>query len=227
MRSFLVALALGAVSGLVARAGDLRNFEDAALHAGQFVDEHEGWAVGDEGVVWHAVDGGQTWERQPTGLRASLRSVQFLNPYTGWIAGRQELPHGQGSAGVLLFTRDGGLKWQRIGTNFFPGLQRVQFIDNQVGFVVGEGTEESSTGIFRTSDSGRTWQALPGPRFPAWLAADFKDAQTGALVGSWSRLAVLRNGTLAAADVDDLGGRAVHAIQVVGNRAVAVGQGGL
>src|SRR5437870_1897917 len=166
MRSCLVALALCAVSGLVAHAGDLRNFEDAALHAVQFVDENEGWAVGDEGVVWHTVDGGQTWERQPTGLRASLRSVHFLNPYTGWIAGRQELPHGQGSAGVLLFTRDGGLKWQRIGTNFFPGLQRVQFIDNQVGFVVGEGTEQFATGIFCTADSGRTWQALPGQRCP-------------------------------------------------------------
>lgn len=227
MRSCLVALAVGAVSGLTAQAGELRHFEDAALHAVQFVDANEGWTVGDEGVVWHTVDGGQTWERQPTGLRASLCSVQFLNPYTGWIAGRQELPHGQGSVGVLLFTHDGGLKWQRIGTNFFPGLQRVHFVDNKVGFVVGEGTEQCPTGIFRTLDSGRTWQAVPGPRFPTWLAADFQDARTGVLVGSWSRLAVLRDGALAAADVDVLGGRAVRAVQVKGSRAVAVGQGGL
>jgi photosystem II stability/assembly factor-like uncharacterized protein len=227
MRSLLFALALGTVFGAVARAGELRNFEDAALHAVQFVDEHEGWAVGDEGVVWHTIDSGQTWERQPTGLRASLRSVQFLNPYTGWIAGREELPHGQGSAGVLLFTRDGGLKWQRIGSNFFPGLQYVHFVDNKVGFVVGEGTEQLPTGIFRTLDSGQTWQAVPGPRCSTWLAADFTDAQTGALVGAWSRLHVLRNGVLSPADVDVAGGRAVRGVQVVGSRAVAVGQGGL
>jgi len=69
--------------------------------------------VGDDGVVWHSIDAGNNWERQPTGVRASLRSVHFLNPYTGWIAGREELPHNGGSSGVLLFTVDGGLKWQK------------------------------------------------------------------------------------------------------------------
>ena len=67
----------------------------------------------------------------------------------------------------------------------------------------------------------------PGLRYPGWLAADFQDTRTGVLVGSWSRLAVLRNGTLAAADVDVLAGRAVQGVQVTGQRAVAVGQGGL
>src|SRR5258708_6838008 len=121
MRPCLLALVLGVVFGAAARAADLRNFDDAALHAVQFVDAKEGWSVGDEGVVWHTIDGGQNWERQPTGVRASLRSVHFLNPFTGWIAGREELPHGQGSAGVLLYTRDGGLKWQRVGMNALPG----------------------------------------------------------------------------------------------------------
>src|ERR671937_243246 len=119
MRFFLVAGVLTAASGLAARAADLRNFEDAALHAVQFVDDKEGWAVGDEGVIWHTIDGGQCWERQPTGTRGSLRSIHFLNPYTGWVAGREELAYGQGSVGILLFTRDGGLKWQRIGTHCF------------------------------------------------------------------------------------------------------------
>src|ERR1700752_809056 len=129
MRRFLLALA---VSGLLVSSvsgADLRNFDDAALHAVQFVDDNEGWAVGDNGVVWHSIDGGQNWERQPTGVRASLRSVHFLSPYVGWIAGREELPHGQASVGVLLFTRDGGLKWQRLATNVFPGLNRVRFVD--------------------------------------------------------------------------------------------------
>jgi photosystem II stability/assembly factor-like uncharacterized protein len=226
MRSILAVIAV-AVGALSVWGGDLRNFEDAALHALQFVDEREGWAVGDEGVVWHTVDGGQSWERQPTGLRASLRSVHFLNPYTGWVAGREELPNGRGSAGVLLLTRDGGLKWQRVGSNFFPGLEHVHFVDPKVGFVVGDGTEQFPTGIFRTTDSGHRWEALPGPRCPGWLAADFQDAENGALVGPWSRLAVLRNGRLSTADVDVLGGRAVRGIQVIGKRAVAVGQGGL
>src|SRR5438445_10824879 len=158
MRPFLSAVCLTLILDLPGHAAELRNFDDAALHSIQFVDENEGWAVGDDGVVWHTIDRGQNWERQPTGVRASLRSVHFLNPCTGWIAGREELPHGQGSAGVLLFTRDGGLKWQRVGSNYFPGLQRVQFLNNRLGFAVGDGSEQFPTGIFRTTDSGRSWQ---------------------------------------------------------------------
>src|SRR5262245_27182121 len=33
-------------------------FADAGLHAVQFVDHSEGWAVGDDGVIWHSMDGG-------------------------------------------------------------------------------------------------------------------------------------------------------------------------
>ncbi|HEV3445057.1 MAG TPA: YCF48-related protein [Gemmataceae bacterium] len=228
MRPFTAALAVSLVLSLTADAANLRNFDDAALHAVQFVDENEGWAVGDDGVVWHSIDGGQNWERQPTGTRASLRSVHFLSPYLGWIAGREELPHGQASVGVLLFTRDGGLKWQRLATNVFPGLNRVRFVDAKIGFLAGDSSDQFPTGIFRTLDGGRTWQPVPGPRCTTWLAADFQSAQDGALAGAWTRLGLLRNGEFGKADMEDiLGGRAIRDLQVVGKRAVAVGQGAL
>ena len=72
----VLALALAAAAALPApaTAGDLRHFDDAALHAVQFVDANEGWAVGDDGAVWHSIDGGGNWERQPTGVRGSLRA---------------------------------------------------------------------------------------------------------------------------------------------------------
>src|SRR5436190_24044288 len=101
MRTSLALLLVGALTPL-AKAGDMRFFNDAALHAVQFMDDGlEGWAVGDEGVIWHSTDGGKHWDRQPSGTRASLRCVHFLNPAIGWVAGREELPLGQGSAGVL------------------------------------------------------------------------------------------------------------------------------
>jgi photosystem II stability/assembly factor-like uncharacterized protein len=228
MRPILTAFLASVLCATVARGGDLRNFDDAALHAVQFVDEREGWAVGDDGVVWHSIDGGQDWERQPTGVRASLRSVHFLTPFTGWIAGREELPHGQGSVGVLLFTRDGGLNWQRANMNTLPGLNRVHFLNGDAGFAVGDGSEQFPSGIFRTTDGGRTWRPLPGPRTTTWLAAGFQDAQTGTLAGAWSRLGVLRQDLVHKADMEDtLGGRAIRDLQLVGSRAVAVGQGGL
>jgi photosystem II stability/assembly factor-like uncharacterized protein len=227
MRPVLLALLVGAALALPARAGNLSNFDDAALNAVQFVDREEGWAVGDEGVVLHTIDGGRTWERQPTGERGSLRALHFLTPYTGWVVGREELPHGAGSTGILLFTQDGGLKWRRAARYTLPGLNQARFLDDKIGYVVGDGTEQFPTGVFVTNDSGRSWQPVPGPRCPGWLAVDFRDGQTGALAGAWSRLASFRQGNLAAADVDILGGRNLRGLKLVGDRAVAVGQGGL
>jgi photosystem II stability/assembly factor-like uncharacterized protein/LmbE family N-acetylglucosaminyl deacetylase len=211
-----------------AAAGDLRNFEDAALRAIQFIDDQEGWAVGDEGVVWHTVNGGAAWERQPTGTRASLRDLHFLNPYTGWIAGREELPHGRGSAGVLLRTSDGGLTWSQEAIGSLPGLNRVRFVGPRAGFVVGDGSDQYPGGVFCTADAGRSWQPIAAPRSTSWLGADFQDSETGVLAGAWGRIALLRGGSLHRPDMEnDLGPRALCGLQVVGKRALAVGQGGL
>ncbi len=121
VRISLAALLAALLFTPLALGVELRNFNDAALRAVQFIDAREGWAAGDDGVVWHSIDGGKEWERQSTGVRASLRSIHFLNAYVGWIAGREELPGGQ-SAGVLLFTNNGGLKWQRALAGSVPGL---------------------------------------------------------------------------------------------------------
>ncbi len=211
-----------------AHAADLRFFDDATLRAVHFFDAKEGWAVGDEGAIWHTIDGGENWDRQKTGLRASLRSVVFLSPHVGWVAGRDELPHGRGSVGVLLFTRDGGETWQRLLTNALPGLNQVKFLDAKAGFVFGDGSEQFATGVFRTGDGGRTWEPVPGPRAPSWFAGDFQDAKTGVLAGAWGHLATLRNDALTIPDdVDPLGGRTLRGLALLPKRAVAVGQGGL
>jgi photosystem II stability/assembly factor-like uncharacterized protein len=209
------------------RGADHRHFEDAPLHAVQFVGDKEGWAVGDDGVILHSIDGGETWERQPTGLRASLRSVYFLNPFTGWVIGREELPFRKGSSGVILLTRDGGVTWERRSQNTLPGLEKIQFLDARIGFIVGDGSDEYPTGIFRTNDGGASWNPIGGPRRPLWLSADFTSAGSGALVGAWGRLEVMRQDRLTPSEIDALGGRMVRSVKVTGDRAVAVGDGGL
>src|SRR5438477_8313483 len=156
VRIQLACAVLCAVGGF-ARATDVRPLEDAPLHAVQFVDKHEGWAAGADGVVWHTIDGGKHWERQPTGTRAALRAVHFLNPYTGWAVGREELPHAGGSAGVILFTEDGGLRWTRLPGPPLPGLNCVRFFDEQTGLVAGDGTDLYPAGLFATRDGGRSW----------------------------------------------------------------------
>src|SRR5205085_8344158 len=85
MRPCLLALAAGAALALPVRAADTRYHDDAALRAVQFIDAEVGWAVGDEGVIWKTINGGKTWERQPSGTRASLRSLHALTHLVAWV----------------------------------------------------------------------------------------------------------------------------------------------
>ena len=60
------------------RAADLRFPEDAALRAVHFVDGREGWAVGDEGTIWHTIDAGQTTpstQPQVTGVDFGIATI--------------------------------------------------------------------------------------------------------------------------------------------------------
>ncbi len=226
----LPGLLLLAVLAAPATAGEPRHFEDAALNAVQFVDRNEGWAVGDEGVVWHTIDGGRTWERQATGIHGSLRALHFLNPYSGWIAGREELPGG-GSAGVLLTTQDGGLEWRRVQAGALPGLHWVHFLDAKLGYLAGDGTEAAPSGVHVTLDGGLTWKPVPGPRGASWMGGACAVDKGGnckvALAGAWNRMATVRPERINTENVDQLGGRALCGMHFFGERGVAVGQGGL
>jgi photosystem II stability/assembly factor-like uncharacterized protein len=152
--------------------------------------------------------------------------MHFLTPYSGWAVGRVELPGG-GSAGVVLGTSDGGLKWTRLSTNSVPGLNTVKFFGERLGVAAGEGSDAFPSGMFATLDGGRNWRPVPGTRTPCWLTGDFSDPETGVLAGAWNRLAPVRDGAMGVADVDSLAGRNVNALKLNGDRAVAVGQGGL
>ncbi|MFO0925916.1 MAG: YCF48-related protein [Gemmataceae bacterium] len=227
MRPFLYPVVAALALTTTLPAGEFRPFDDAAIRGVHFVDDREGWAVGDEGVIWHTIDGGKDWERQASGVRASLRSVHFHTPYNGvgWVAGRQELPGG-GSTGVVLYTRDGGVEWRRILVHSLPGMHLIRFVDGKTGYLAGDGSEQFPSGVFATTDSGRTWAPVPGPRSPSWRGGDFS-AEGGALGGAWNRLATVRRGQVFTVDMDSLGGRMIGGLQLRGDDAVAVGQGGL
>src|SRR5262249_9741172 len=158
-------------------ASDIYHVEDATLRSVFFIDNKEGWVVGDEGMILHTIDGGATWQRQRAPLRSaqrvSLRSVHFLSQFVGWVVGREELPHGMGSVGVILFTSDGGLEWKQQLANTLPGLNLVRFADVKTGYFLGDGSAQFPTGVFRTTDAGKSWEPVAGPRATSWLAGDF------------------------------------------------------
>lgn len=202
-------------------------YSDAGLHAIQFIDKDEGWAVGDDGVIWHSMNGGKAWERQKSGTRASLRSVHFQTPYSGWAVGRLDTPAAGPSIGVMLKTSDGGFHWEEVGTNVLPGLHFVKFLDEKTGFVCGDGSDSFPSGMFSTVDGGRTWKVVSGPRVPGWRAADFNASGLhGILAGAWGKLGALTANGYRDAELDPLSGRTVHGVKL-GKSSFAVGDGGL
>ena len=207
-------------------------FGDAGIHAIQFIDQSEGWAVGDDGAIWHSIDGGKKWERQKTGTRASLRGVHFLTPYTGWAVGRNEIATGGGSVGVMLKTTDGGIQWDEVGVNVLPGLQSVRFFDEKNGFLCGDGSAAFPSGMFTTTDGGRAWMPTGGVKLPSCRGSDFfPGTKIGVVAGAWSRLGTMAfDGTYREADFDPLDGRTLHAVSTGTNAktpvSFAVGDGG-
>jgi photosystem II stability/assembly factor-like uncharacterized protein len=80
-------------------------YEDMQFTAVRFVDERNGFAVGEFGMVMATTDGGDTWEqRPPIPNEFYPMGVDFLDENTGWAGGLD---------GVIWHTTDGGESWQR------------------------------------------------------------------------------------------------------------------
>lgn len=113
------------------------------LTAVQFVDEHNGWAVGHAGVVLHSEDGGEHWTLQLEGQRAA--------------ALEQQAAEASGDASRVTAAQ------RLVADGADKPLLALSFADAQHGLVVG------AYGLaLETADGGRTWQSgmgrLPNPR---------------------------------------------------------------
>jgi len=207
-------------------AAPMRYLDDAPLRAVQFIDANEGWAVGDDGVILHTIDAGKRWERQPSGVGASLQAVHFVTPYIGWVVGREQIS-ATISIGIVLATADGGITWSRLAANTLPGLHVVRFFDDKNGICAGDGTALYPTGVFVTDDGGSRWRPIAGPRQAGWRAGDFRNPQSGALAGAWSSLGVLNRSVAGTSENAAFGGRSIQSVKLVADGAIAVGHGGL
>ena len=177
-----------------AATADAQSPPPTSLRAVRFADAREGWAAGDHGLIVHTIDGGRTWERQPTGSRASLTGLAFPSPYVGYAVGRAELPTG-GSSGTVLRTDDAGVTWHECNGTGLPGLNCVQFFDETRGFAAGDSTASYPASVYFTNDAGRTWHPVPGLRVGSVNAMTCPDATTGIFASDRGPL-MLRNGRL-------------------------------
>lgn len=99
--------------GVVIWSDDGNSYSQAAVPVSSditaltFVDENNGWAVGDDGVILATGDGGKTWalQRQAFGGDDRLFSVMFSSRSEGLAVG---------AFGLALRTGDGGRNWSAL-----------------------------------------------------------------------------------------------------------------
>jgi len=122
-----------------------------------FINETNGWIVGDWGTILHTVDGGTEWHLSHIGPFPSLYSICFNNDKKGWAVGQN---------GFSLETDDGGGIWKNVVIEGKNSLYRIR-IANGYGVIVGDqGT------LYNTNNGGQTWDRFETglrPPYP-WLA---------------------------------------------------------
>ncbi len=156
---------------------------DATLRDVCFVDDRQGWVVGDRGVVLRTDDGGKQWHRQSVPVGCSLLAVHFIDAKRGWIVGGDAAPLTHRTRGVVLRTLNGGIDWRQVSTPALPRLTQVEFFDAAHGIATGYGGAFYPSGLFASKDGGKSWQPIASGERTTWLAADFVDAENGAMAG--------------------------------------------
>lgn len=139
-----------------------------------FVDDLNGWAVGDRGLIKNTTDGGKTWKTRVSPTNKSISKSFFIDAHTGWIVGAQ---------GLLFKTSDGGTTWNDlsiVGSMSF--VRDIYFMDKNKGWIVHENE------VYKSNDGGATWESLDLPNSSDndryFLQIVFRDKKTGWLVHS-------------------------------------------
>jgi photosystem II stability/assembly factor-like uncharacterized protein len=105
----LLAATLIGIGAPAADAGEAMSLREVrqGLFGTCFVNEREGWMVGELGRIFHTTDGGTTWERQSVETKRPLLAVSCLDGRTAWTAGKE---------GIVYGTKDGGATWTAANT---------------------------------------------------------------------------------------------------------------
>jgi photosystem II stability/assembly factor-like uncharacterized protein len=172
------ALLLGAASSLQAQWVTAHRDEARAdLNVIFFVDDKNGWVIGDRGLLRATHDGGGKWFTQDAKVSANLSDILFRNKEEGWlIAGAH-----------ILRSQDGGDTWEQLyqipvppgaRPRDAPELYSVAFPSKKRGWVVG-----TDGRILHTGDGGRTWAPQESGTKEELVHVKFVNDRRGWVVG--------------------------------------------
>ena len=118
-----------------------------------FVDQLDGWAVGDNGWAIYTMDGGTTWTRRTVSTPDNLNNIDFVDSLHGWMVGWD---------GSIFYTSDLGVNWTSQTSNSYY-LYGVDFADTLLGWVTGY------MEILKSTNRGQTWFTQYGNMEPIQL----------------------------------------------------------
>jgi photosystem II stability/assembly factor-like uncharacterized protein len=122
------------------------NVTGSNLLAVMFVNQSDGFIIGDAGDVIKTTDGGITWElvTDPTGVATSMSALWVFDKYNVMVGDIN---------GEIWRSWDGGETWTQIytGTTSINGLS---FANSFVGFMV------TDNEIYRTRNGGEDWELV-------------------------------------------------------------------
>jgi photosystem II stability/assembly factor-like uncharacterized protein len=141
------------------------------LYSVDFIDEANGWVVGEGGIILHTTDGGRMWEIQHDLLiRGTFTSVDFVDRENGWIVGE---------GGYIFRTENGGTSWERQSCPVNYDLYDVFFLNKKQGWSLGYGT------ILHTENGGADWHLQEPVTFEySGHGITFVDSTKGWIVGT-------------------------------------------
>ncbi|MGY8770539.1 MAG: YCF48-related protein [Pirellulales bacterium] len=203
-------------------------YDDANLNDLFFIDQNQGWAIGDHGVIWQTQDAGMHWKQHPSTTDAQLQAIHFIDSENGWIVGGAVQSYTKKTSGVLLRTRDGGSSWEPIQITSMPMLRDVYFTDLRRGWAVGNPSPMYPSGFFETHDGGKSWKSISTEVTSVWHSLAPSPSGRIHLTGTRGTIAVADPGAVRQGDVPSFGAGVLHQCKMVSDKqGWIVGDGGL
>lgn len=118
-----------------------------------FIDDKEGWAVGELNTILHTVDGGFTWEIQRYDFSSEnpLLNVFFFDKNKGIAIG---------AYGSMVKTVDGGKTWEKAWINEEDDFHLNELVQLGDGTLIIAGEAGFN---YRSRNAGETWEAMDVP----------------------------------------------------------------
>lgn len=111
----------------------------------QMTSASEGWICGDDGILLHTTNSGNTWALI-TLTGADFNQIVFKNNGTGIVVGDD---------GIIFTTSDGGTNWVAKNSNTSSELRGVAYSGGSTFFAIGD-----DGAAVKSIDNGNTWTSL-------------------------------------------------------------------